>query len=107
MKLYIFSGGRTGPVPTPPNPTPPTAEPTEPTDPTEPTTTTTVVPVDPTKDACKQDTFDTITVIQGELHFFKDGWAAYSSYFIAFFFSKQVKTRFPSTWNVKFCVSIL
>lgn len=71
MKLYIFSGSRTGPVPTPPNPKPPTAEPTEPTDPT--TTTTTAVPVDPTKDACKQDTFDTITVIQGELHFFKDG----------------------------------
>uniref|UniRef100_A0AAX7TT86 Matrix metalloproteinase-9 n=1 Tax=Astatotilapia calliptera TaxID=8154 RepID=A0AAX7TT86_ASTCA len=67
---YLY-GSRTGPVPTPPNPKPPTAEPTEPTDPT--TTTTTAVPVDPTKDACKQDTFDTITVIQGELHFFKDG----------------------------------
>uniref|UniRef100_A0A3P8NDH8 Matrix metalloproteinase-9 n=1 Tax=Astatotilapia calliptera TaxID=8154 RepID=A0A3P8NDH8_ASTCA len=66
---YLY--GKTGPVPTPPNPKPPTAEPTEPTDPT--TTTTTAVPVDPTKDACKQDTFDTITVIQGELHFFKDG----------------------------------
>uniref|UniRef100_A0AAX7VI60 Matrix metalloproteinase-9 n=1 Tax=Astatotilapia calliptera TaxID=8154 RepID=A0AAX7VI60_ASTCA len=40
---YLY-GSRTGPVPTPPNPKPPT-----------------------------QDTFDTITVIQGELHFFKDG----------------------------------
>uniref|UniRef100_A0A669F1E9 Matrix metalloproteinase-9 n=1 Tax=Oreochromis niloticus TaxID=8128 RepID=A0A669F1E9_ORENI len=71
--IQFLYGGRTGPDPTPPNPNPPTAEPTEPTDPTEPTTTTTAVPVDPTKDACKQDTFDTITVIQGELHFFKDG----------------------------------
>lgn len=94
MKLYIFSGGRT--KPTPPNPNPPTAEPTEPTkptDPTESTTTTTAVSVDPTKDACKQDTFDTITVIQGELHFFKDGWATYPSYFIAFFFSQTSKNK--------------
>lgn len=65
--IQFLYGSGTGPVPTPPNPNPPTAEPTD------PTTTTTAVPVDPTKDACKQDTFDTITVIQGELHFFKDG----------------------------------
>uniref|UniRef100_A0A671YV20 Matrix metalloproteinase-9 n=1 Tax=Sparus aurata TaxID=8175 RepID=A0A671YV20_SPAAU len=42
-------------------------------EPTEPTPTTTPQPVDPTKDACKMTKFDTITVIQGELHFFKDG----------------------------------
>uniref|UniRef100_A0A7N6ASE4 Matrix metalloproteinase-9 n=1 Tax=Anabas testudineus TaxID=64144 RepID=A0A7N6ASE4_ANATE len=40
---------------------------------TKPTTTTTTSPVDPTKDACKLGSFDTITVIEGELHFFKDG----------------------------------
>lgn len=79
---YLY-GSRTGPDPDPPKPNPPTQGPnpdpddTDPTDepePTEPTTTTTAItPVDPTKDACKITKFDTITVIAGELHFFKDG----------------------------------
>lgn len=47
-----------------------TPEPTE-----DPTVTTTSQPVDPNKDACKLTKFDTITVIEGDLHFFKDGWA--------------------------------
>uniref|UniRef100_A0A3Q0R7D5 Matrix metalloproteinase-9 n=1 Tax=Amphilophus citrinellus TaxID=61819 RepID=A0A3Q0R7D5_AMPCI len=66
---YLY-GSKTGPDPTPPQPNPPTIKPTEP---TEPTTTTTAAPVDPTKDPCKLDKFDTITVLEGELHFFKDG----------------------------------
>ncbi|KAM6928753.1 matrix metalloproteinase-9 [Lycodopsis pacificus] len=76
---YLY-GGRTGPDPTPPRPDTPTPYPnpdeTDPTDgPIDPTTTTTATtrPVDPTKDACKLTKFDTITVIEGELHFFKDG----------------------------------
>uniref|UniRef100_A0A4W6CP99 Matrix metalloproteinase-9 n=1 Tax=Lates calcarifer TaxID=8187 RepID=A0A4W6CP99_LATCA len=52
--------------------TAPNPGPTDSTDPTKPTTTTTARP-DPTNDACKLDKFDTITVIEGELHFFKDG----------------------------------
>ncbi|XP_029011578.1 matrix metalloproteinase-9 [Betta splendens] len=75
---YLY-GGRTGPDPTPPRPrtttTPfpdPETDPTE--EPTKPTTpTTTTRPVDPAQDACQMDKFDTITVIEGELHFFKDG----------------------------------
>ncbi|XP_030590101.1 matrix metalloproteinase-9 [Archocentrus centrarchus] len=66
---YLY-GSKTGPDPTPPQPNPPTIKPTEP---TKPTTTTTAAPVDPTKDPCKLDKFDTITVLEGELHFFKDG----------------------------------
>uniref|UniRef100_A0A7N8XJY7 Matrix metalloproteinase-9 n=1 Tax=Mastacembelus armatus TaxID=205130 RepID=A0A7N8XJY7_9TELE len=71
-----------GPDPTAPQPVTPTTNPypdpeeTDPTDePTEPptTTTTTTRPVDPTKDACKVTSFDAITVIEKELHFFKDG----------------------------------
>uniref|UniRef100_A0A3B4WHD2 Matrix metalloproteinase-9 n=1 Tax=Seriola lalandi dorsalis TaxID=1841481 RepID=A0A3B4WHD2_SERLL len=77
---YLY-GPKTGPDPTPPKPT---AEETDPTDdprPTEPSTTTTTRPVDPTKDACKMTKFDTITVIENELHFFKDGhyWKMSSS----------------------------
>uniref|UniRef100_A0A671YV60 Matrix metalloproteinase-9 n=1 Tax=Sparus aurata TaxID=8175 RepID=A0A671YV60_SPAAU len=75
---YLY--GKTGPVPTPPQPNPttdiyPTIDEnvTDDPEPTEPTPTTTPQPVDPTKDACKMTKFDTITVIQGELHFFKDG----------------------------------
>lgn len=51
-------------------PDPDETEPTE-----DPTETTTSQPVDPNKDACKLTKFDTITVIEGDLHFFKDGWA--------------------------------
>lgn len=77
---YLY-GRKTGPDPTPPQPDTTSATPnpdpdeTDPTDaPTEPTTTTTTTrPVDPTIDACKFTKFDTITVIEGELHFFKDG----------------------------------
>uniref|UniRef100_A0A8C7ZQ16 Matrix metalloproteinase-9 n=1 Tax=Oryzias sinensis TaxID=183150 RepID=A0A8C7ZQ16_9TELE len=38
-----------------------------------PATTTSTSPLDPTKDACKVTKFDTITVIGGDLYFFKDG----------------------------------
>uniref|UniRef100_A0A671YV29 Matrix metalloproteinase-9 n=1 Tax=Sparus aurata TaxID=8175 RepID=A0A671YV29_SPAAU len=76
----LMTNCRTGPVPTPPQPNPttdiyPTIDEnvTDDPEPTEPTPTTTPQPVDPTKDACKMTKFDTITVIQGELHFFKDG----------------------------------
>ncbi|KAM3618097.1 uncharacterized protein V6R79_015474 [Siganus canaliculatus] len=70
---YLY-GKKTGPNPTPPQPDIPTTETTdEPEITTTPTTTTTTRPVDPTKDACKLTKFDTITVIEGELHFFKDG----------------------------------
>ncbi|KAM9341969.1 matrix metalloproteinase-9 [Pholidichthys leucotaenia] len=72
---YLY-GRKTGPDPTPPQPNPPTTTPsidpdyeTDPTDEPEPTST----PVDPAKDACKLPKFDAITVIGGELHFFKDG----------------------------------
>ncbi|XP_028266235.1 matrix metalloproteinase-9 [Parambassis ranga] len=76
---YLY-GRKTGPDPTPPQPKPPTTAPMpDPTtsedkpDHTTLPTTTTTRPVDPTKDACKMTTFDTITVIEGNLHFFKDG----------------------------------
>lgn len=73
---YLY-GRKTGPKPTPPQPNTPatTPYPDEPETTTtpEPTPSTTTRPVDPTKDACKQTKFDTITVIEGELHFFKDG----------------------------------
>ncbi|KAK2851325.1 hypothetical protein Q5P01_007601 [Channa striata] len=72
---YLY-GGRTGPDPTPPMPETTTAGDTvttEETEPTEPTTTTTTRPVDPTKDACNVAKFDAITVIEGGLHFFKNG----------------------------------
>lgn len=80
---YLY-GSRTGPEPTAPQPTPTTTdypdtdetdetegteEPTEPTVTTTPTTT----PVDPTLDACKLTKFNTITVIEGDLHFFNEG----------------------------------
>ncbi|XP_029994803.1 matrix metalloproteinase-9 [Sphaeramia orbicularis] len=73
---YLY-GRKTGPDPTPPQPTtdyPDTddTDATEEPEPTEPSTPTTT-PVDPTIDACKVPKFDTITVIEGELHFFKDG----------------------------------
>uniref|UniRef100_A0A668A9G8 Matrix metalloproteinase-9 n=1 Tax=Myripristis murdjan TaxID=586833 RepID=A0A668A9G8_9TELE len=55
---YLYGRG-TGPNPTPPEPTP--------------TSTATTRPVDPSKDACKVSKFDSITVIDGELHFFEDG----------------------------------
>ncbi|KAM9751485.1 matrix metalloproteinase-9 [Menidia menidia] len=70
---YLY-GSKTGPNPTGPQPTPPTTTPS-------PDTETTTATVDPTKDACMLTKFDTITVIAGELHFFKDGhfWRMSSS----------------------------
>ncbi|KAM8864717.1 matrix metalloproteinase-9 isoform 2-T2 [Spinachia spinachia] len=74
---YLY-GSKTGPDPTPPGPNTPTTTPYPDPDVTDPTEepigpSTTVRPVDPTKDVCKFTEFDTITVIEGELHFFKDG----------------------------------
>uniref|UniRef100_A0A8C6TZU1 Matrix metalloproteinase-9 n=1 Tax=Neogobius melanostomus TaxID=47308 RepID=A0A8C6TZU1_9GOBI len=77
---YLY-GGRTGPEPTPPQPTPTTTDypDTDGTDETEgteeptETTTPTTSPVDPTLDACKLTEFNTITMIEGDLHFFDDG----------------------------------
>ncbi|XP_055078905.1 matrix metalloproteinase-9 [Periophthalmus magnuspinnatus] len=75
---YLY-GGRTGPEPTTPQPTPTTTdypdtdETDETEEPTEPTITTTTPSVDPTLDACKLNKFDTITVIEGDLHFFSNG----------------------------------
>nr|XP_033770880.1 matrix metalloproteinase-9 [Geotrypetes seraphini] len=60
-----------GPDPNPPKPTSET--PDETTTPELTTTTTEIAPVDPTNNACKMKSFDAITEIQGELHFFKDG----------------------------------
>lgn len=74
-----------GPDPLPPQPTTvspdPETDPTVDPRPTEPTTTTTAQPVDPSVDPCKMTKFDTITVIEDELHFFKDGqyWKMSSS----------------------------
>ncbi|XP_047449711.1 matrix metalloproteinase-9 [Mugil cephalus] len=74
---YLY-GPKEGPNPTPPQPNTPATTPyPDETDPTEnpgPTESPTTLPVDPTKDACKINSFDTITVIQGDLHFFKDGY---------------------------------
>ncbi|XP_062854809.1 zinc finger protein 335-like [Trichomycterus rosablanca] len=77
---YLY-GPKTGPDPTPPKPKTTTSSPVssptpseETPEPTTPTTSTTTTPVDPSVDACKEEKFDTITEIQGELHFFKDGY---------------------------------
>uniref|UniRef100_A0A3P8UH76 Matrix metalloproteinase-9 n=1 Tax=Cynoglossus semilaevis TaxID=244447 RepID=A0A3P8UH76_CYNSE len=71
---YLY-GPKTGPDPTPPQPNPfPDPDKTEPTNEPEPTTTTTTRPVPPTNEICKFTKFDTITVIEGDLHFFKDGF---------------------------------
>ncbi|XP_077370305.1 matrix metalloproteinase-9 [Festucalex cinctus] len=66
---YLY-GRRQGPDPTPPRPTTTTTTPVV----TVPTTTT-AKPVDPTtKDVCKVNKFDTITVFQNSLHFFSGGY---------------------------------
>ncbi|XP_067095278.1 matrix metalloproteinase-9 isoform X2 [Osmerus mordax] len=68
---YLY-GPKPGPNPTPPQSTPdPSKQPDRPA--TTAPTTTTPAPIDPSKDACKVDKFDTITEIDGDLHFFKDG----------------------------------
>ncbi|XP_029361733.1 matrix metalloproteinase-9 [Echeneis naucrates] len=74
---YLY-GPKRGPSPTPPQPSTPTTDDsddkeTDHTDETRPTEPTTTRPVEPTKDACKLTKFDTITVIENELHFFQDG----------------------------------
>lgn len=76
---YLY-GSKTGPDPTAPQPDTPTTTPytdetdaTDEPEPTDPSVVTTPSTVDPSKDACKMMKFDTITVIQGHLHFFKDG----------------------------------
>uniref|UniRef100_A0A4W5PSI1 Matrix metalloproteinase-9 n=1 Tax=Hucho hucho TaxID=62062 RepID=A0A4W5PSI1_9TELE len=58
------------PIPTIPSPGP---EPKPDTPTTKSTTTTTTHPVDPSQNPCQIDKFDTITEIDGDLHFFKDG----------------------------------
>lgn len=77
--VMYFTGPKTGPDPTPPKPRTTTPSPFSPTptedaiEPMTPTATTTPETVQPSVDACKMDKFDSITEIQGELHFFKDG----------------------------------
>ncbi|NP_001032959.1 matrix metalloproteinase-9 precursor [Takifugu rubripes] len=69
---YLY-GSNTGPKLTPNPPIYPTTDPivTDSTD--RPTETTTPLPVDPSQDACTVTIFDSITAINGELHFFKNG----------------------------------
>ncbi|CAB1335913.1 unnamed protein product [Coregonus sp. 'balchen'] len=75
---YLY-GSKTGPDPTPPGPTAPAPGPSDepelntPTTTTTKPTTTTTHPVDPSQDPCQINKFDTITEIDGDLHFFKDG----------------------------------
>ncbi|GAA6106094.1 matrix metalloproteinase-9 [Tachysurus ichikawai] len=88
---YLY-GPKKGPKPTPPKPstttasTVSTAKTTKKTPKTTPSTASTTTPsvytpVDPSVDPCTVDKFDVITEIQGELHFFKDGyyWTSSSS----------------------------
>ncbi|GAA6106096.1 matrix metalloproteinase-9-like [Tachysurus ichikawai] len=81
---YLY-GPKKGPKPTPPKPstttasTVSTAKTTKKTPKTTPSTASTTTPsvytpVDPSVDPCTVDKFDAITEIQGELHFFKDGY---------------------------------
>ncbi|XP_029468601.1 matrix metalloproteinase-9 [Rhinatrema bivittatum] len=74
---YLYGSG-TGPDPNPPKPTTETPDIIETTTTEVTTTTTEFSPVDPTNNACKVKSFDAITQIQEELHFFKDGkyWKA-------------------------------
>lgn len=61
--------------------------------------------MDPSKDACKLTKFDSITVIDGELHFFKDGWA--KQFILHCLTSKLGKT---ATWTKKWkcwCVTFM
>ncbi|XP_026115270.1 matrix metalloproteinase-9 [Carassius auratus] len=72
---YLY-GSNTGPNPTPPEPQFTTSSsilPTKPTPSEKTTTVSTTVHVDPSQDVCQINEFDTITEIQKELHFFKDG----------------------------------
>ncbi|XP_068006496.1 matrix metalloproteinase-9 [Melanerpes formicivorus] len=88
---YLYGRG-SGPEPTAPAPVPtekPQPMPTEAgsTSTTEeeeeetPEPTGEPIPVDPSRDACVEKSFDAITEINGELHFFKDGkYWTYSSF---------------------------
>nr|XP_029521154.1 matrix metalloproteinase-9-like [Oncorhynchus nerka] len=70
--IHYLYGSKTGPdpIPTIPSPGP---EPKPDTTTTKSTTTTTTLPVDPSQSPCQINIFDTITEIDGDLHFFKDG----------------------------------
>ncbi|XP_064156136.1 matrix metalloproteinase-9-like isoform X1 [Anguilla rostrata] len=70
--IVVIPGPKPGPDPVPPTRAATDPTPTEKTTP-QTTTTTTPTPVDPSLDACRVDKFDTITLIQQELHLFKDG----------------------------------
>lgn len=73
---YFFSGPKTGPSPAPPQPKTTTSSPTKPTpDKTTVSTTTQIVP-DPSQDVCQISEFDSISEIQKELHYFKNGYVA-------------------------------
>ncbi|KAI7797823.1 matrix metalloproteinase-9 [Triplophysa rosa] len=67
---YLY-GPKTGPSPAPPKPKTTTSSPTEPTP--DETTVSTTTHVVPSQDACQISEFDSITEIQKELHFFKNG----------------------------------
>nr|ADU34085.1 matrix metalloproteinase 9 [Ctenopharyngodon idella] len=72
---YLY-GPKTGPDPTPPKPKTTTSSPIGPTKPTpseKTTTVSTTTDVLPSQDACQIKEFDTITEIQKELYFFKNG----------------------------------
>lgn len=71
----LSAGSNTGSKPTPNPPIYPTTDPIVTASTDQPTETTTPRPVDPSQDACAVTMFDSITAINGELHFFKDGWA--------------------------------
>lgn len=74
---FFFSGPKTGPDPTPPKPKTTTSSPIGPTKPTpseKTTTVSTTTDVVPSQDACQIKEFDTITEIQKELYFFKNGY---------------------------------
>uniref|UniRef100_A0A8C8EJN7 Matrix metalloproteinase-9 n=1 Tax=Oncorhynchus tshawytscha TaxID=74940 RepID=A0A8C8EJN7_ONCTS len=70
--IHYLYGSKTGPdpIPTIPSPGP---DPKPDTTTTKSTTTTTTHPVDPSQSPCQINKFDTITEIDGDLHFFKDG----------------------------------
>ncbi|KAJ8265837.1 hypothetical protein COCON_G00149360 [Conger conger] len=74
---YLY-GPKPGPDPGPPKPTSVVTDPTPTEETTPQTTTSTPITVNPSMDACHMDKFDAITLIQQELHFFKDGhyWKA-------------------------------
>ncbi|XP_066499355.1 uncharacterized protein [Hoplias malabaricus] len=69
---YLY-GRKTGPDPTPPKPTTTRSSTVSTPKSTTQKPRTTTPTKTPSLDACQVDKFDTITEIQGQLHFFKDG----------------------------------